>query len=141
MKASKVANVFIAGALIGSVAALFMAPFSGKKLRKVTKKKLDNAYSTAKVKFSPTVEELRKRTHKFGKEALDVTKKLTNETIQSGRNIFNKHTGTKNRTKTEDTESTPKLKLKDISNKGSKLDETQTDTNREVSFTFRQEPT
>jgi gas vesicle protein len=43
---------FIVGAAVGTIAALMFAPFSGKKMRRITKEKGKQALDDAKVKYS-----------------------------------------------------------------------------------------
>lgn len=49
---SKATSLFVAGAAIGSIATLLLAPFSGKKMRKITKEKGQNIYGKSKEKYS-----------------------------------------------------------------------------------------
>jgi gas vesicle protein len=46
------AGAFIVGAAIGAVAALMLAPFSGRKMRRVSKEKGQEALNKAKDKYS-----------------------------------------------------------------------------------------
>lgn len=97
MKAGKIANIFLAGAIVGSAAAIFMTPFSGKKMRKETKKKADGIWGKTKQEFSKRKQEMKPHLEKLQKNTKDVRDKVEKSFKEKGKSFLDKVKERKNK--------------------------------------------
>lgn len=82
---------FAVGAIVGSIAALLFAPFSGKKMRKLTEEKSKNLYGEAKKKYT----EVEPHLNKAKEKGIDLMNKTREKLSQKGDEINVKATSVK----------------------------------------------